>query len=337
MSARTRMAWLAAITVVVLGAAVIYALWSYNQYQLRQQRASGVALSTDAAWPSGPRIIFRNTAVGSGYGHVAMVSLEEPAGPRTITEAACDRVYAAAGTQMCLRTNAGIVTTFEAARYDSQWREQQDYPLPGNPSRVRVSPDGKLFATTVFITGHAYAPASFSTATVIAKTAGGDYGNLEDFPLIVDGARIAPVDRNVWGVTFTKDQNTFYATAASGQKTWLVQGDLAKRTLTSLRENAECPSLSPDGTKIAFKKNLKPGPTPFWNLAVLDLDSNTETLLAQPRSIDDQAEWLDGSTLLYGLPREGTAGDEDVWSVRIESGAVPELLIEHAWSPSVLR
>lgn len=337
MSARARWLWLGGITVLVLGAAIVYALWSFSQYQQRQADAPGVALTMNAGMPAGPHILFRNTAGGAGYGDVAAVALDDPGGERVVGKTVCDRVYAAADTRMCLRTNAGIVTTFEAVRYDSQWREQADYPLPGNPSRVRVSPDGSLFASTVFVTGHAYAPASFSTATVISRTGGGDFGNLEDFKLVVDGKPIAPVDRNLWGVTFSRDPNVFYATAASGSKTWLMQGDLARRTLTSLRENAECPSISPDGTKIAYKKNLKPGPTPMWNLAVLDLATNTETLLQQPRSVDDQAEWLDDSTLLYGLPREGTVGDEDIWSTSITAGAKPRLFIEHGWSPSVVR
>ncbi|MEO8222875.1 MAG: hypothetical protein ABI563_19085, partial [Specibacter sp.] len=71
--------------------------------------------------------------------------------------------------------------------------------------------------------------------------------------------------------------------------------------------------------------------------AVLDLGSNTETVLEQSRSVDDQAEWLDDETILYGLPREGAVGDEDIWSVGIKADAVPQLFIEHAWSPSVVR
>ncbi|WP_104088203.1 PD40 domain-containing protein [Arthrobacter sp. GMC3] len=337
MSARIRWIWLSVITLLVLGGAVAYAAWSFGQYQQRQNQAPGVAVEKTAVLPAGPHVLFRNTATGSGYGHVASVPLDNPQGVRSVTNIACDRVYSSAGTQLCLRTNAGIATTFEAVEFNAQWQQVQEQPLPGNPSRVRVSPDGKLFASTVFVMGHAYAPANFSTATVISRTDGPSIGNLEDFTLLIDGKPIAPVDRNLWGVTFAKDPNTFYATAASGDKTWLVKGDLAKRTLTSVRENAECPSISPDGTKIAYKKNLKPGPTPYWNLAVLDLATNNETVLVQPRSVDDQAEWLDDSTLLYGIPREGAVGDEDVWSVATTAGAVPQLFIEHAWSPSVVR
>lgn len=337
MTARIRWFWLGAITLVVLGSAIAYTVWSIGQYQLRQGRAAEVAVAVETGLDTGPHVLFRNTAAGAGYGHIATVPLHRPDGPRWLGSVPCDRVYAAAGTQMCLQTNAGIVTTFSAIRFNDEWQQQEELPLPGNPSRVRVSPDGTTFASTVFVTGHAYAPASFSTATVISKTDGSSYGNLEDFTLIVDGSPFAPVDRNLWGVTFSQDPNIFYATAATADKTWLVRGDLSKRTLVSLQGNAECPSISPDGKKIAYKKNLKPGPQPFWNLAVLDLASGKETLLKQPRSVDDQAEWLDNSTLLYGMPREGAVGDDDVWSTGIGPDARPQMFIEHAWSPSVVR
>lgn len=337
MSARIRWAWLLAITAAVLAGAISYALWSFVQYQQRQTSPATVAVATNIVNPSAPHIAFRNTAAGDGYGHVATVPLENPQGARTVMAAICDRVYAAGGAFSCLSTNPGIVTTFEAAVYDSTGKTVRSWPLPGIPSRTRVSPDGTLVASTAFITGHAYAPTSFSTATVINKVSGGGYGNLEDFALIVDGKNIAPVDRNLWGVTFAPDDETFYATAASGDHTWLVRGDLKNRTLTSIHETAECPSLSPDGTRIAYKKNISPGPVPHWNIAVLKLSTGKETVLSESRSVDDQVEWLDNNTLLYGLPRTSAVGDDDVWSIKAAAGAAPKMFIEHAWSPSVIR
>lgn len=337
MSARVRWAWLSAITVVVLAGAIGYGVWSFVQYQQRQNSHVSVAVSSKNLNPSAPHIAFRNTAAGDGYGHVATVPLASPRGARTVTSTVCDRVYAAGGTFSCLSTNPGIVTTFEAEVYASDGKALRSWPLPGIPSRTRVSPDGTLVASTAFVTGHAYAPASFATVTVINKISGGGYGNLEDFTLIVGGRKIAPVDRNVWGVTFAPDDRTFYATAASGDRTWLVRGDLKKRTLTSIHETAECPSLSPDGTRIAYKKNITPGPVPHWNIAVLDLSTGKETVLAESRSVDDQVEWLDNDTLLYGLPRASAVGDDDVWSIKAAAGAAPQMFIEHAWSPSVVH
>ncbi|MEV8182560.1 hypothetical protein [Specibacter sp. NPDC078692] len=337
MTSRARWAWLLVITALSLALAVGYGVWSFVQYQQRQAAPSSVSVESGVIDSAVPHVVFRNTAAGAGYGHVAAVPLENPAGPRQVTDAVCDRVYSSGGTNACLRTNAGIATTFEAAVYTADWTEERSWPLPGIPSRTRVSPDGTLVASTAFVTGHSYAPSGFSTATVIAKATGGDFGNLEDFTLIIDGRPIAPVDRNLWGVTFGSDDNTFYATAASGNKTWLVRGDLAERTLTSLLQTAECPSISPDGTRIAYKKNTVQGPAPHWNIAVLDLATKKETILSESRSVDDQVEWLNNTTLLYGLPRSGTVGDSDVWSIAAAANAAPALFIEHAWSPSVVR
>jgi hypothetical protein len=53
--------------------------------------------------------------------------------------------------------------------------------------------------------------------------------------------------------------------------------------------------------------------------------------------VDDQVEWLDNATLLYGLLRSGEAGGSDVWSIGVDGSVSPALYIEHAWSPSVVR
>ena len=83
-----------------------------------------------------------------------------------------------------------------------------------------------------------------------------------------------------------------------------------------IHENVECPSLSPDGTRIAYKKRTGSDTTP-WHLTVLDLATMRETPLAESRSVDDQAEWLDDDHVLYGVDgdtyevagrRDGRAG-----------------------------
>ena len=84
-------------------------------------------------------------------------------------------------------------------------------------------------------------------------------------------------DFNFWGVTFSaEDSNRFYATVRSAGKTYLLEGDVGERTMTVLRENVECPSLSPDGTRIAFKK-LTDGLIGQWRLHVLDLATMEQT------------------------------------------------------------
>lgn len=330
------------MTFVVVAATVttgagVYAAVAANRASARADMPPEVAVTGSAALGRAPRVVFRNTEVGSKYGLVAAVSLADPGGPRAFTQVACDRVYAASGTATCLRTRRGIVTKFEALQLDADWSTVKTWALPGIPSRTRVSPDGKLLATTSFVTGHSYMQVGFSTGTEIRAVSGKDYGDLEKFALKIEGRAVNPVDRNIWGVTFGPDDDTFYATVATGGKAYLVRGSLAARTLTALREGAECPSLSPDGTHIAYKHDVG-GSSKHWSIAVLDLATGHEvTLTGEARSVDDQVEWLDDSTVLYGLPRSGAAGVSDIWKINIERGAKPSLFIEQAWSPSVVR
>jgi len=322
---------------LLLGGAGGYGILAWSAAQERRSGPSAVqAVSTDTI-ATGDRIVFRNTAAGDGYGLVASVPLADPSGERSVTAEACDRVYATAALQMCLHIDRGIVTTFAATLRGADAIELGSWPLPGIPSRTRVSADSALVAMTSFVTGHAYGTVAFSTQTTISTTDGTDYGNLEEFALLIGGERVTAADRNIWGVTFGTDDNTFFATAASAGRTWLVRGDLAARSLTAIRESAECPSLSPDGRHVAYKKAVAGTAAPFWSIAVLDLGTGVETILPEPGNVDDQVEWLDDSTLLYGLPRQETVGDSDVWSIPIDGDGEPRLFIPHAWSPSVVR
>ncbi|WP_435885828.1 hypothetical protein [Streptomyces erythrochromogenes] len=69
------------------------------------------------------------------------------------------------------------------------------------------------------------------------------WGPHRDEPAHKDGGPYRSADVNFRGVTFADDERTFYATMAAGGRTHLVRGDLAERTVTTLRENVECPSL----------------------------------------------------------------------------------------------
>lgn len=332
-SLRLRWTVLALVAVLALGGAAVYAIQAFQRYQDRNHGTS--AASVTEQLPSEHRIVFRNTASGAGYGMVGAVSLEDPQGPRGLGTVPCDRVDAADGLVSCMRTQRGIPTTFDTKVLNAGGEEIATWPLPGVPSRTRVSDDG-LVATTAFVTGHSYAGDSFSTETAVRSPDGRDYGNLEDFTMLVDGAKLAAIDRNVWGVSFAGG-NDFYVTVASGGKTWLMRGSFSARTLTSVKENAECPSVSPDGQRIAYKKRRNEAGVVHWDIAVMTLSTKRETVIPLPSSLDDQLEWLDNGHLLYGVPRPGAVGDSDVFSIGATAHARPKLLIEHAWSPSVER
>jgi hypothetical protein len=337
MSARLRIVLALVLTAVLLGGAALYAVVAVADYRARQSPAGVQRDAAPAGGGDGQRIVFRSTDIDDGYGLVASVAVSDPRGERAISSTACDRVDSTPSESMCLRIDRGVLTTFSANLLSTDGEVVRSWPLPGLPSRTRLSPDGSLVGFTSFVSGESYGSIAFSTATRIARVDGTlDYGNLEAFTLLVDGQQNTAVDRNFWGVTFSTDPNVFYATAATGGSTWLVEGDLAARTLTTVHQTVECPSLSPDGTRIAFKKNVSTG-TAHWTVTVLDLATGKETAMPDDRSIDDQVEWLDDSTLLYSVPREGTVGDSDVWSVAADGSGEPARFIEHASSPAVVR
>lgn len=288
-----------------------------------------------------PYALFRSTNLGSSFGKVELAPLAEPQGPRFTTALDCERVYFAAGQGLCLRADRGVFTTYSAVLFNSDFQPRHSVPLAGIPSRARLSPDGRYAAMTVFVSGDSYASVGFSTRTTLLEAASGVVlGDLEQFDILRDGARFDPVDKNLWGVTFAQDSNSFYATLGTSGKTYLVQGDLAARQVRVLREGVECPSLSPDNTRLAFKKRAGTGGRLVWQIAVLDLSTLNETVLPlETRSVDDQVEWLDNEQVIYGLPDETTSASAStsVWSMPADGGAAPKLLLPHAWSPAVVR
>ncbi|WP_422935414.1 hypothetical protein [Sinomonas sp. P47F7] len=335
MTTKTRSIVLVVVILLALGGAGGYGVWAYARYQEQSRAPSEVPVASAA--PAGPVIFFRNTASGQGQGMVATVPASSPRGSRTLTAQACDRVDVAAGRRICLHAQIGLGNGTDEEILDADWHLLRTRTLAGAPSRARLSSDGTLAASTVFVTGRAYSSA-FSTATEISATDGSSLGNLENFTIDVPGTTLAPQERNVWGVTFAKDGDTFYATVGSADRNWLVRGSIKQRTLTAIHSGVECPSLSPDGTRIAFKiKSPDPNQPLVRLLAVLDLTTDQVTRLAEARNVDDQAEWLDDSTILYGLARGAPIGDSDVWSLPADGSGAPTLFIEHAWSPAVVR
>jgi hypothetical protein len=236
----------------------------------------------------------------------------------------CERVYYAGGRGLCLAGAEG--GGYEATIFDSSMRPLQSVPLAGLPSRARVSADGRYGATTVFVDGHAYEkPGGFSTVTTLySMHSGTTLGNLEEFEVLEDGGKFEAVDFNFWGVTFSRaNPDRFYATLHTGSHYYLVEGSVFRRTLRVLRDGVECPSLSPDGTRIAFKSRIAHD---RWRLRVLELDTLKDHAVAERRSIDDQAEWLDNRTLVYS---DGL----DVYAVPADGSGRSRLVIHDAASP----
>ena len=279
-----------------------------------------------------PLVIFRSLEGDptSGRSQLAVAKLDHPE-RRTLTALRCDRVHYAAGAGICLARGGGFASGYRAKVFGADLRVRHEIDVAGVPSRARVAPDGRYGSVTLFVTGHSYSEAGgFSTETTLIDLARGKkIADLEEFTVMRGGKQVTAVDVNFWGVTFARESDRFYATMATGGKTYLIEGSVKARTAHVIHENVECPSLSPDGTRVAYKKRVDNGTT-TWRLAVLDLTTMRETVLAETRPVDDQAEWLDAQQVLYGV-------DGEVAVVPADGSGQPRRFLGGAESPAVVR
>jgi hypothetical protein len=279
-----------------------------------------------------PVVVYLDRGEQQSGGQVAVAPLAgRTPGRAALGPQRCDRVYFAAGSGLCLARGGGFAAGYRARVFGPDLRVRHEIPVAGVPSRARVSPDGRYGSVTLFVTGHSYAAAGeFSTETTLIDLRRGEkVGQLEEFTVTKDGRQVTAADVNFWGVTFARDGDRFYATMATGGRTYLVEGSVSALTGRVVHENVECPSLSPDGTRIAYKRRTGSDERP-WRLTALDLSTMRETPLAETRSVDDQVEWLDESNILYGA-------DGDVWTVPADGSGGPRRFVAGADSPAVVR
>jgi hypothetical protein len=325
-------AFLAVFVVCVLGAVVAISRGGTST-------SGGAAADSDdvsvASVGAGPHAVLVDTRLGGGFGHVALVDLSAP-DRIADTDLVCDRVDMVGDRGVCLRADRGVLTTYQAVVFDDQFQTVATYDLSGIPSRTRVSPDGTYGAWTTFVSGDSYLSQGLSTRTHIVNLRTGETaGDLEKFLVFKDGAPFSEVDFNFWGVTFDgADPNAFYATLSTGGHVYLVRGDLAARRLDVVHDGVECPSLSPDGKRIAYKKRVTGdmGRTE-WRLAVLDLATMTSHDLPGDRNVDDQVQWLDDEIIAFGVPQaDAGTPTKDTYRVAADGASPPELLVSGAWS-----
>ena len=340
---RRRVAALVVVSLACTGAAAGYLV------HVAQRSAAGTrAVAVRAGAPSlaglrhQPHVLFRSMVPGAvTQGRVGAVPVEAPGGPPAITNLKCWRVYVAGGRGVCVDDNPGFLVSFGVAFFGPDLKVQHQSALDGSPSRARVSPDGRLAAVTMFREGDSYAVVgAFSTATTFYDTlSGARLANLEDFTVTRDGVRFQAIDFNFWGVTFARERGKFYATLGTGGQTYLVEGTVQSRQVHVLRRGVECPSLSPDNTRIAFKRLVSKGVGGLgplhWRVSVLDLETLKDKFVADTRNVDDQVEWLDDKTLLYAVD-DGT-GPLDTWAVPADGTGKPRLFIPAGDSPTVVR
>jgi len=284
-----------------------------SRYRGRSGAGAAVPLTASPALLGRRHLLVLDATEGPDFGRVEAVDPDSPTGPRAPTSLFCDRVDQRAGRVLCLtddRVHARAGTTV----LDGRLRVLFRLPADGLPSRTRISPDGRLGAATTFVAGDAYNVDSFSTRTVLLDLVHGrQTADLEQFDVTRGGRTFHAIDENFWGVTFTADPDTFYATMHTGNHYYLIRGHMRRRRAEILRDGVECPSLSPDGTRIAYKSRITHGFAPAtWRLHALTLATGADHPLAEPRNVDDQAAWLDDTHVTYAVATDGgSAGGGD--------------------------
>jgi hypothetical protein len=314
---------LVVLCVVLGGGYVVYAAMSPSDTTTDARPRAGAVLARTklmvrAVDPANPSL----------NGRVYM--LDDGKVRRSAGDLSCERIYFAAGRGICMGIASSGVD-YDATIFDDKFQSVHSITLTGLPSRARVSADGRYGAMTVFVSGDAYLKSSvaFSTRTYILDMKSGEtIGQLEEFDVTKDGKPFDAADFNFWGITFAPDSNRFYATLGTGDHHYLVEGDIAARSMRVLRDGVECPSLSPNGKQIAYKSRIEG--TNRWHLRVLDVATLADHPVAEKRSIDDQVEWLDNRTLVYS---DGT----NVYTVPADGSGEAELLVKDATSPVALR
>jgi len=323
--------WLMIGLICIVGAAAVAAVG----IRLDKVNRSEVSLSTAPTDVIGtlPGLIFIDN-VADGF--LAATSLSDPQGARYHFMPSCERSAAASSYILCVRPTGNLLWPFEAVLMTQDLKTIKSERLEGVPSRARISPDGKYFATTSFVSGDGYSSEIFSTRTRIFETSPDSENSVdvETYDLIINGQSYRYTDTNVWGITFVPGQERFFATAAFNGHRYLVDGSITNRTMVVLRDNVECPSLSPDGLRLAYKKRVGSGQIVRWRFYLLDLITNQEVALAEERSVDDQIAWLDDQTLMYAVPAEDKR--LNVWSLKINGGE-PRMLLRGAESPTVFK
>ena len=102
-----------AIALVCVCAPVAYGLVEHARFSEARSHGPAVSHTRPTSYDGEPRIVFRNTAIGSSYGVVAEVPLSDPGAPRALSAVACDRLDATRTALSCLRVNRGVVTTYQ--------------------------------------------------------------------------------------------------------------------------------------------------------------------------------------------------------------------------------
>lgn len=309
MSDRARWLWFSLFVVACVAATAGYIRWridsatSNRNVQMLVPDDPSVIATIDQM-RSTPHLLFLNSRAGA-FGRISIADLRTPASPIVLASIECERAHFGKTIGLCLALNHESVQPRAFAYVlDTRFHQSWQLPLAGLPIRARVSADQRRAAATVFVTGESYG-GDFTTRTTLIDLEGQKaIADLEQFTVERDGKRFTNVDFNFWGVTFFRDSNAFYATLGTGGKRLLVKGDIAQRRMEVVDTDVECPSLSPDERHLVFKRQQPGGRG--WQFWAMDLQTRERWPITEDgQNVDDQAEWFDDDTVIYGVVGSG--------------------------------
>jgi hypothetical protein len=322
---------LATVSLIVL---VAGALWTIAGRQASTGGRASYVVGTASRPLLPPFLMFRTLAPARAHGRVAMSSPSR-SDRRYVTPLQCGRVHFAGGQGVCLHEVAdGTTVTYLADLFDRTLRRTQRLQLAGVPTRVRVSPDGRLAAVTTYAEEESPAGERLAIESVLIDLGDGRVvADLREFAIdaALAAAITGPID--FASVSFDKDGDRIFATLTTPLERYVVVGSLRERRLRALTANLATEALSPDGTRLVVKQRV--GERGFWQLLVLDLATLTTRPLDQNgRTVDDQVEWLDDGQVIY---HDATDQGTGIWVLAADGQSKPRLLLPDAFSPVVVR
>ncbi|KAG1647470.1 hypothetical protein GQR58_030576 [Nymphon striatum] len=257
-------------------------------------------LDVDLTTPDNLFVVSR--VPGDDYERLTLIQDD---GTRLLLPFTCSRAHVGGGVLMCMSPRDSVVPTWEAVAYDltdPELGELMRRPA-ALPSRARVDPSGQFVAYTEFVSGHDYTSAGeFSTRTVV-------YG-LDDDDL------------------FISDSGERWRRSLPGQRSQLLGCLYSEATNEAEPLNLEgsCPSVSPDGRFIVYKRadfdRAVLGEESNIRLVLHDTDTGQERLLGETRFVDDQVEWLDEDTIVYAIKRDDEESIQPAYDVCAADGGV---------------
>ncbi len=130
--------------------------------------------ATDRRCPAAPYLLLRVTGPGASHGRMALESLGATDGARAVVDAELrPRARRRRAAASASKPNAARSRPTTRICSTAACAPPPSFDLAGAPSRTRMSADGTLAATTVFVSGHSYSAPGFSTRTSIIDVQSG--------------------------------------------------------------------------------------------------------------------------------------------------------------------